>query len=518
MRNQQLRAIYANQREISTERTLLEQVKEFAEIGFNKNLEEYIKSNREKIELYTSIQFDTSKYSEKYLEFLNGLILALSLEEKDIKTKTIRDKRALNEHYSRQPKTKGEYPSIEDVEDSTTLNRNVINRLDAFKKEVEALRNQQLILKAKSLVKSAKADIDVNQENLRLMKIGYLELLSNYSLESSVAFEREFDHLFGEKSISTFRKHFAGRKRIMDEIMEECKETSVEEEIKKEQFKLDQHIMNFELIVKQATDLKSLATLLKQVKTIEGSITQKAGELLIPSEAQKLQELIRFIAEKEQEIQRIKKGIKGTSEIHQQTIRAIETIEQSIQKKKVEAESFLQQISKTSSEVQQKIEGRQVGVPAPSDQVNKEASLTKKNRLLEAISLIKTYRETLESEQKKFSVKFFHKSRNHEKLSYCQSLEKELNSQINTLDRESNLLLIIKNAHDKATKESGAQKEITKGGSYFGTSRMLSLQRLLGIDEAWQTKGHSKFLVFSTQSNLHGLKTSGVVGDKVHKI
>lgn len=263
MRNQQLRAIYANQREISTERTLLEQVKEFAEIGFNKNLEEYIKSNREKIELYTSIQFDTSKYSEKYLEFLNGLILALSLEEKDIKTKTIRDKRALNEHYSRQPKTKGEYPSIEDVEDSTTLNRNVINRLDAFKKEVEALRNQQLILKAKSLVKSAKADIDVNQENLRLMKIGYLELLSNYSLESSVAFEREFDHLFGEKSISTFRKHFAGRKRIMDEIMEECKETSVEEEIKKEQFKLDQHIMNFELIVKQATDLKSLATLLK---------------------------------------------------------------------------------------------------------------------------------------------------------------------------------------------------------------------------------------------------------------
>lgn len=157
-------------------------------------------------------------------------------------------------------------------------------------------------------------------------------------------------------------------------------------------------------------------------------------------------------------------------------------------------------------------------VPAPSDQVNKEVSLTKKNRLLEAISLIKTYKETLESEQKKFSVKFFHKSRNEGKISYCLSLEKELNSQINTLDRESNLLLIIKNAHDKATKESGAQTEITKGGSYFGTSRMLGLQRLLGIDEAWQTKGHSKFLVFSTQSDFHGLKTMGVVGDNVHKI
>ncbi|HHF7368255.1 TPA: coiled-coil domain-containing protein [Legionella bozemanae] len=518
MRNQQLRAIYANQREISTERTLLEQVKEFAEIGFNESFRKYIESNKKNIKLFASVTFDTSKYSEKYLEFLNGLILALSLEEKDIKTQMIRDKRALNEHYSRQPKTKDEYPSIEDVEDSTTLNRNVINRLDAFKKEVEALRNQQLILKAKSLVKSAKKDIVENQKNLGTMQDVYLNLLSSLSIESFNTFDLNFERLFGKKAILPFEHNFFTNKRDMNGIIEICKATPVEKKIRGEDTELDEQIRNFELIMRQATDLKNLRVLLQQIKDIEGFVTQKADASLILSDTQKLQELVQFITEQEEKIRRLKQGIKGTSEIHQQTIRAIETIEQSIQKKKAEAESFLKQLSKTSSEVQQKIEGRQVDVPAPSDQVNKEVSLTKKNRLLEAISLIKTYKETLESEQKKFSVKFFHKSRNEGKISYCLSLEKELNSQINTLDRESNLLLIIKNAHDKATKESGAQTEITKGGSYFGTSRMLSLQRLLGIDEAWKTKGHSKFLVFSTQSDFHGLKNSGVVGDKVHKI
>ncbi|OEH46928.1 hypothetical protein lpari_02130 [Legionella parisiensis] len=139
-------------------------------------------------------------------------------------------------------------------------------------------------------------------------------------------------------------------------------------------------------------------------------------------------------------------------------------------------------------------------------------------RLQEAIFLIQTYRETIEKEQDRFSVKFFHKSRNQEKISYCKALEKELELQVKSLNFESNLHDIINTAHNKVTMSFTAQTIITKGGSYFGTSRMLSLQRLLDIDEAWKTKGHSRFLVFSTHSDLHGLKTSGVFGDKVHRI
>ncbi|KTD73485.1 hypothetical protein [Legionella tucsonensis] len=524
MKNQQLRAIYSSPEKISYEQTLLEQVKEFAEIGFNKKLKEYIESNKKKIGLYTSTQFDASKYSEKYLEFLNDLILALSVEETDIDTQVIRDARSLNEHYANQKATKDKYQSINYEVGDSTLKRNVTKRLAVFKKELEALRNQQLILKAESLVELANADIDLNQENLRLMKIDYLELLSNYSLESFVAFEQKFDRLFGEKSISTFRNNFAERKRIMDGIMEECEGTPVEEVIKNKQYDLNEHTMDFESIMKEATDLKSLATPLKQVKTIEDSVTQKAGELLIPSDAHKLQELIEFIADKEKEIQLIKEGIKGASEIHQQTIRAIENLEQSIRKKKEQAEFFLQKISDKSSEAQQ-IEDHQEDVSTPqksstkSEPKNEEAFITKKNRLQEAISLIETYKGTIEKEQKQFSVKFFYKSRNQAKISYCELLAKELRSQVESLNFESNLHDIINNAHNEVTKGTGAKKELTtKGGSYFGTSRMLSLQRLLGIDEAWQTKGHSKFLVFSTQSNFHGLKTSGVIGDNVQNI
>lgn len=522
MKNQQLWAIYTQPGKIFSEQTLLEQVNEFAEIGFNENFKKFIESNKRKIKSFTSPQFDASKYSTEYLDFLNALILALPSAESDIDTTTIRKKYSLNQFYSRQQKTSQEYKSIQDITENSTLAKNVIERLSVFKKELEAIRNQQLILKAKSLVKLANADINVNQKNLRLMKIDYLELLSNYSLESLAAFDRNFDRFFGEKSISTLRNNFAERKRIMDGIMEECEGTPVAEVIRKEQSNLEQQIKNFELIMSQATELKDLKTRLRQIRTIEGIVIEKAEILLIPSDAHKLQELIEFITDKEEEIQNIKREINSTSEIHQQTIRAVEKIERSIQQKKLQAISFLQKISDKSSEVQQKIEAHQ-DTPkessTKSDKKNEETLAVKKVRLQEAISLIQTYRETIEKEHKRFSVKFFHKSRNQEKISYCQSLEKKLEVQGNDLNFESNLHDIINNAHNEVTKGTGAKKELTtKGGSYFGTSRMLSLQRLLGIDEAWKTKGHSKFLVFSTQSDFHGLKTVGVVGDNARKI
>lgn len=525
MKNQQLRAIYTNPGEISSEQNLLEQVKEFVEIGFNKNFKKFIESNKSKIKLFTSPKFDAAKYSKEYLDFLNALILALPSAEGDIDTKTIRKKHSLNQFYSRQKKTSQEYEPIQDIIKDSTLATNVIERLNAFKEQLEAIRNQQLILQAKSLV--ANSDIDVNQENLRLMKSDYLKLCSNYSLKSLAAFDQKFELLFGEKSISTFRKHFAERKRIMDAIMEACKGMPVAKVIREEKSKLDKQIEDFDLIMNQATELWDLKTRLQQIKTIESSVTEKVDVLLIPSDPQKLREFIEFIAGKEKEIQRIKEGIHGSAEIHQNTKRAIGESEQYIRQKREQAEFFLQQISNTRSEApqQRKIDESQESVvftpkesSPKSDKKNEEALAVKKARLQEAISLIQTYRKTIEKEQKRFSVKFY-KSRHQEKSSYCLSLERELRLQDNDLKFESNLHDIINNAHKKVTAGSGAKKEIiTKGGSYFGTSRMLGLQRLLGIDEAWQTKGHSKFLVFSTQSDFHGLKTMGVVGDNVHKI
>ncbi|HHT0593098.1 TPA: hypothetical protein ACTXXA_001143 [Legionella anisa] len=449
----------------------------------------------------------------------------MSLEKNDIDTAIIRREHAQNQHVVRIGKNQDEYEPIKDVKQDSTLKNNVISRLNVFKQELEVIRNQQLLLKAKSLVELAKKDMVKNQKNLKTMQDVYLNLLSSLSIESFKTFDLDFERLFGENAILRFENNFLRNKRDMNGIIEICKATPVGKEIRGEEAELDEQVRNFESIKKQATDLKKLRELLQQIKDIEGLVTQKANASLIPSDAQKLQELVQFITKKEEKIRRLKQGIKGTSKIDQKTILTIEKIEQSIQQKKEQAEYFLEQIRKKSSEVQQiKLEEHQVNVSTPEEssmegaQKNEEMITAKKKRLQEAISLIQIYRETIEKEQKRFSVKFFHKSRNQDKVSYCLALEKELKSKDNVLTFESSLHDIINQAHNKVIADLCAKTEITKGGSYFGTSRMLSLQRLLGIDEAWETKGHSKFLVFSTQSDLHGLKNSGVVGDKVHKI
>lgn len=528
MKNQQLRLIYTNPREISSEQALLQQLKELAEIGFNEDLKQFIKSNKDNIKLYTSTRFDASKYNKKYLDFIKAMILALSSAENDIDTIIIRKKHSLNQHYARQRQTKSEYVSIKDIQENSTLVENVTTRLHAFREKLVVIRNQQLILQAKSLVKLTHDDFVANQRNLTHIQGDYLSLLSSSkaSFESFAEYGQNLDRLFGEKLASTLKEQLAVRKRIMGGILEECTATPAEEAIRREQSELNKLLKNVESIMEQAAELRKLTALLKQIKSIEGLVIKKADEL-IPSDADQLEKFIQFIADKEHEVQDIKKGIDGNSELHQQSIRAIEQLEHSLQQKKAQALSFLQQIRNKRSEAQQIIiEDSQAHVSVPDlppiisapkiEEVpvakTEEVPAAKKERLQEAISLIRTYRETIENEQDCFTVRFFHQSRNQAKIDYCKLLEKELNLQIASLNFESNLLLIINDAHEKVTNDFSAKKEITIGGSYFGTSRMLSLQRLIGIDDAWQA-GHSKFLLFSTQSDFHGLKTSGIVSE-----
>ena len=517
MKNNQLRLIYTNPIEISAEQALLQQLKELAEIGFNEDLKQFIKSNKDNIKLYTSTRFDASKYNKKYLDFIKAMILALSSAENDIDTIIIRKKHSLNQHYARQRQTKSEYVSIKDIQENSTLVENVTTRLHAFREKLVVIRNQQLILQAKSLVKLTHDDFVANQRNLTHIQGDYLSLLSSSkaSLESFAEYGQNLDRLFGEKLASTLKKQLAVRKRIMGGILEECTATSAEEAIRSEQSELNKLIKNFESIMEQAAELRKLTALLKQIKSIEGLVIKKADGL-IPSDADQLEKFIQFIADKEHEVQDIKNGINGNSELHQQSIRAIEQLEHSLQQKKAQALSFLQQIRNKRSEAQQIIiEDSQAHVSVPDLPPiisAEEVPAAKKERLQEAISLIRTYRKTIENEQDCFTVRFFHQSRNQAKIDYCKLLEKELNLQISSLNFESNLLLIINEAHEKVTNNFSAKKEITIGGSYFGTSRMLSLQRLIGIDDAWEA-GHSKFLIFSTQSDFHGLKTSGIVSE-----
>ncbi|KTD83059.1 hypothetical protein [Legionella waltersii] len=519
MKKRQLRAIYTNPIEISSEQALLEQVQEFAEIKFNQNLYNHITVNKNNIKRFTSGKFDGSKYSPEYLNFLEAMIQALTSAESNVNTRIIRDQYALYDHYSRQPRTKKDYPAIEDIKTDSTLESNVNKRLDAFKKKLEAIRDQQLILKAKSLAELTSKEVVEIQQTLSLMQDSYLKLCSNYSLESSVELDRKLESSFGEQSILQIRKRFAERKKAMDSILEACEGTPVAEAIRREQSMLEQQTEQFELIVKRANELMNLHQLLKQIKAIEGSVTEKASTLREDTDAPELREFIRFVTDKEKEIQQLKQGVKGNSKPYEQTDRTIDQIEQSIQQHKQRALLLLEKIEKQRNVVPENIEDNPIkALPKEAEPKNQEVLQIKKERLEEAINLIQRYREKLEKEpDKQRTVRFFHKSRNSAKIKYCTSLVQKLTEEVKTLTLESDLHQIINRAHGEVIL-GGDQTEITKGGSYFGTSRMLSLQRLLGIDEAWEKKGHSKFLGFSTQSDLHGLKTSGVVGDDVRGI
>ncbi|KTD03536.1 hypothetical protein [Fluoribacter gormanii] len=339
MKIPQLPFIFTYPSEISSEQDLLEQIVEFSEIGFNEKLKKRIELNKAKIQSY--MKFDTSKYSESYLGFLNSMIRVLSLEEKDIDTVPIRGKRADHNYKSNQPATKNDYKFIEEIPADSTLRLNVIKRLDAFKEKLETIRNQQLLIKARSLVKLANDELVENQQNLELILNQYLELLeqSDYSQESFEELDRNFENWFGDQSISKLGQSFAEKKRIMGDIMKQCEASSVTaEEIHQEQSELIKLRENFESSKKQAEDLKSLTTQLKQIKTIEAEVAKKAEELLVPSDAPKLQELIKFITAKEEEIKLTIQKIDGTSEIHTKTLHAIGEIEQSMQKTKKQAE------------------------------------------------------------------------------------------------------------------------------------------------------------------------------------
>lgn len=645
MKNQQLHSLYTTPGEISSDQALLEQIIEFAGIGFSQNLQQFLGLHRREVGLYRSRKSDNLKFSPGYLGFVNALIHALSSAKEDIDTKAIRIKYAEHQHYSNQPKTKDDYQRIPPIQDDNTLSDNVLERLHAFEMQLKVIREQQLILKAKSLVKLANDDILLKQEHLASMQKLYLNLLSVYTPKSMAEFDKKFELLGSEKSFSTFIKKLHEKKLIMDGVMEEAQGTPAEEAIMVEQSALDNHLKTIESFKKQAAELKNLTTLLRQIKTIEANLTQKSDELLITKDAHKLEEIIRFITDLEKELQRIKKGVTGTSEIHQNILQVIENTERALLQKKSEAQSyleeikrqasFIQEISDTSSglhpeivaqddaitesaydpkneqvkntdevkQIEQTVNTAEVveaGEGKSTDEVlsvheadktdedveihelvspseiakinqvvdsgetvelskgmspteivdskqavhtdkiveinqvvdsgenvakteesgkNNEIITAKKERLQEAISLIQSYENTLKEEQGKNQscLGFFHKSRNAAKIKYCDSLITELQTSLQTINAESKLLEIINIAHRNINK-SGNQAEITKGGSYFGTSRMLSLQRLLGIEDAWEKGGKSRIFGVSIPSDFHGLKNTGMVGDDVKNI
>lgn len=127
-----------------------------------------------------------------------------------------------------------------------------------------------------------------------------------------------------------------------------------------------------------------------------------------------------------------------------------------------------------------------------------------------ARQLLGDYLTELKNEKKSWTyrIKFFHQTRKDNKIAYCEEMLVSLQAESDAPVHER-----IKAAHAIAAI---GKKELDEGGSYIGTSRLLGIQRLLGINEAW-TKGRSSFFGIQTGSDFHGLKAIGVVGNDCQK-
>ncbi|ETO93904.1 hypothetical protein [Legionella oakridgensis] len=143
-----------------------------------------------------------------------------------------------------------------------------------------------------------------------------------------------------------------------------------------------------------------------------------------------------------------------------------------------------------------------------------------KHKLDRIIKLVGDYAAELKEEKKSWSYFFnvFHWSRKEAKIKYCDDLLRELSEARENITHATNLRVLVRVAHQKAYEQSKDKSAIMAGGSYVGTSRLLSLQRLLDIESAWQ-HGKSKFGFFcTTASDFHGLKATGIIETKDGKI
>lgn len=135
----------------------------------------------------------------------------------------------------------------------------------------------------------------------------------------------------------------------------------------------------------------------------------------------------------------------------------------------------------------------------------------KKAKLSQLLNALAQYHILLCREQNNFINYFWHYNRNAAKIAYSDKLYQILDNI--SLDANSDLVNIINQAHHQVVNSMPASQtmHLLKGGSYVGSSRMLSLQRLMKIDSAWQNNtGKRKFLFWHTSADFYGLKQTAV--------
>ncbi|QRN04807.1 hypothetical protein GH742_13580 [Legionella sp. MW5194] len=466
MSNIQIYLVFKKPRFFTSE-PILEQLKAFAELGFSVPLQKLFIGDPTKG--LPALGFK----GERHLQFLSQLITeleALQAIEK-IDTKKARSDYSVFAHYLRvrigyketvQNQLGKEFQLLteEELNQESSLLQNVTTRAQLFKEKVLALRDNELLQKAMLYVQRAG---EVYQQALRVLQA--IEETAQQALKKNEPVEKDIQFIQEKiRAIDTLSAAFD--KLGLQNELDSCHDAKTKEEL---------------------TELVKL-------------IQQEKAKVIATGELAK-QALSKVV--NHNEYLNSKNAV-----VEEKSTTAAEII--------VEPEVVEEQRSPVANNPtdvpdvdQRQKTGPQENAQAPEqeDESVLKHRETLKQQLVILMTLVSNYKTQLESEKKDFVTRFFHQSRKDNKITYCTQL---LSSFENTaITPDSSLQDIVNKAHQNAIKKVGSPSLLTAGGSYIGTSRLLAVQRLLGIEDAWK-KGKSRFIA-TTQSDFHGLKTTGIV-------
>ncbi|MDI9818711.1 MULTISPECIES: hypothetical protein [unclassified Legionella] len=507
----QFHFLYSDKPEaITTKEPLLEQIQNFAAIGFSKAFKSCVDENANDIKELSD--FDGNRFNEDYLRLLDKLLASFPSDSESLQTVEIRKAHALHQDYARK-EVKG-YSTLPAISKDATLYENIRTRINAFRNELIKLRDQQLAhkaeaLKAEAIKKAKEARSTFNQvETLfkqaipqdpeaakqNIEKIAMLiSSLKEQQKQVATLSQQTAQYLQTYKD-STVAKQFSAIIKTLNLLIEEIKALYTKAE------QLHQAAESLNDAKKQATAAFNLV-----VDIHKAALGKRYDEVADDIRAMEMQ--ISQIKAQQETIDKLSTlDIEGSQDMlkEAETIGSMST----------QAENLLDAVKEhamppaAAETIESPKEQNTEASPVGEDNLNE----IKTTRLQTAISLVERYRDSLLQEQKGvgYALKFFHRSRKDAKIAYCDALIEDL-KKVNLEQTTDSLTDIISNAHNNARESSSNRHAITAGGSYIGTSRLLAIQRLLGIEEAWNEKGKSRFLGRKTASDFHGLKATGVI-------
>ena len=208
----QLDYVYHHPELIDNPSSLWKQLEDFAALGFNKALNNFINQEKESIKRFQNI---ANVENEEYLRFLANLLKQLDAARSSIDTLPIREAYAVHQSIAKKG-VNPNYLPLPTFEANTVLSNNITLRLNAFEGKIQKLHDNQERLRDARLSEERLAQVEKERlaqvEKERLVQVEK-ERLAQVEKERLAQVEKERlaqvekERLAQEKYANTIAKH-----------------------------------------------------------------------------------------------------------------------------------------------------------------------------------------------------------------------------------------------------------------------------------------------------------------------